>query len=85
VGQGGLAWAIRPADVAAGMPAVISKDGGVPGFSTFVALMPARRLAVVVFVNSVAASQTPPPAPVIAMNILNALFDQQGTGSGATR
>lgn len=85
VGQGGLAWAIRPADVAAGMPAVISKDGGVPGFSTFVALMPARRLAVVVFVNSVAASQTPPPAPVIAMNILNALFYQQGTGSGATR
>jgi hypothetical protein len=34
------------------VPAVLSKNGGLPGFSTEVLLMPARSLAVVVFVNS---------------------------------
>lgn len=47
-----LAWAIQPADTASGTPEVIFKNGGLPGFSTEVMLMPERHLAVVVFVNT---------------------------------
>jgi hypothetical protein len=50
--RSGLAWAIEPADPTNGVPAVISKNGGLPGFSTQVYLMPDRNLAVVVFVNT---------------------------------
>jgi CubicO group peptidase (beta-lactamase class C family) len=81
--RGGLAWAIQAADPVTGFPKVISKDGGVPGYSTYLTLMPSRQLAVVVFVNSIAQipGQTPAPAQTIASNILNAVFYQGGTGS----
>ena len=76
--RGGLAWQIQPADPVTGFPRVISKDGGVPGYSTYVTLMRGRRLAVVVFVNSTAQilGQTHPTAPAstIASNILNAIY-----------
>ena len=50
--QSALAWSINPADSADGVGEVISKNGGIPGFSTQVMLMPSRGLAVVVFANS---------------------------------
>lgn len=50
--QSALAWAINPADAADGVGEVIAKNGGIPGFSTQVMLMPSRDLAVVVFANS---------------------------------
>jgi CubicO group peptidase (beta-lactamase class C family) len=50
--QSALAWSINPSDSADGVGEVISKNGGIPGFSTQVMLMPSRGLAVVVFANS---------------------------------
>ncbi len=48
----GLAWAIQPADRANKAPEIVTKNGGLPGFSSQIFLVPARRLAVVVLVNS---------------------------------
>lgn len=50
LGFSGLAWAITPAD--GGMGKVISKNGGIAGFSTQIGLVPSLDLGVVVFVNS---------------------------------
>jgi CubicO group peptidase (beta-lactamase class C family) len=47
-----LAWGILPEDKHQHVPAILSKNGGLPGFSTQVLLMDARGLAVVVFANS---------------------------------
>ena len=66
-----LAWAVQPADTANGVPAVISKNGGLQGFSTLVALMPRAGIAVVVMANT---SGPPGPATTIANDILYALF-----------
>jgi hypothetical protein len=79
VSQSGLAWAIEPADPTNGVPAVISKNGGLTGFSTQVDLIPEQNLAVIVFVNTrQGAADTGEGstdlAPVIARNILFALF-----------
>ena len=79
VSQSGLAWAIEPADPTNGVPAVISKNGGLTGFSTQVDLIPERNLAVIVFVNTrqVGADTgegSNALALVIAHNILFALF-----------
>ncbi|MHB8381293.1 MAG: serine hydrolase [Candidatus Binataceae bacterium] len=52
VAQSALAWGINPADPVDGVGAIVSKNGGIPGFSTEVMLMPSRNLAVVVFANS---------------------------------
>src|SRR5262249_41257859 len=46
----GLAWAKLPAD--GGMPAVVSKNGGLAGFSTELRLVPNIDLGVIVFVNT---------------------------------
>src|SRR5262249_21675805 len=46
----GLAWAGVPAD--GGMPAIVSKNGGLPGFSTELRLVPNIDLGVIVFVNT---------------------------------
>jgi CubicO group peptidase (beta-lactamase class C family) len=46
----GLAWAGTPAD--GGMPAIVSKNGGLPGFSTELRLMPNLDLGVIVFINT---------------------------------
>lgn len=84
--QSGLAWAVQPKDKKAGVPVIVSKDGGLGGFSTYVALMPSLDLGVVVFVNSRQSISGDPTAVAakVANNILYALFDKQsakGTGS----
>jgi CubicO group peptidase (beta-lactamase class C family) len=48
----GLAWSIVPADGASHIPEIITKNGGLPGFSSQIFLAPERGLAVVVLVNS---------------------------------
>jgi CubicO group peptidase (beta-lactamase class C family) len=82
----GLAWAIHPADSTTKTPEVVGKNGGLPGFSTQVVLVPERQLAVVVLVNSgIPAADTgtmgnayplaAAPAAVLAFNIGYALLD----------
>jgi CubicO group peptidase (beta-lactamase class C family) len=46
----GLTWSSTPAD--GGMPAAVSKNGGLPGFSTDLRLVPSLDLGVIVFINS---------------------------------
>jgi hypothetical protein len=70
---------VQPADKANRVPAVISKNGGLPGFSTEIALMPDAGVGVVVLVNSRPPETTPTGGPVspsvrIANNVLYALF-----------
>jgi CubicO group peptidase (beta-lactamase class C family) len=48
----GLAWSIVPADAANHAPEIVTKNGGLPGFSSQIFLVPERGLAVVVLVNS---------------------------------
>jgi CubicO group peptidase (beta-lactamase class C family) len=77
--QSGLAWGITPADETNRFPEEVLKNGGLPGFSTQVLLMPTQHMGVVVFVNTrTGASDTgdekTTPAPTIASNILHALF-----------
>jgi CubicO group peptidase (beta-lactamase class C family) len=81
--QSGLSWAIQPADTDNGVPEIVSKDGGLSGYSSFVALMPNQRLGVVVFANSreVAAGRPTAVAETIAANILYALFDKRTAGA----
>ncbi|MBV8704971.1 MAG: serine hydrolase [Acetobacteraceae bacterium] len=74
-----LAWAVRPADAADGLPEIIVKNGGLPGFSTQVLLMPARHLGVVVFVNtnqSTDSGEKLQEAGKVAYDILYGLFYQ---------
>jgi CubicO group peptidase (beta-lactamase class C family) len=54
VGLSGLAWAISPTD--GGMREIVAKNGGLPGFTTELRLVPSTDLGVIVFANS---SQTP--------------------------
>jgi CubicO group peptidase (beta-lactamase class C family) len=77
--QSGLAWTIEQADSTHSMPTIISKNGGLPGFSTQLMLMPDRDLAVVVFMNTRSGGtnlgeEISSPASIIARNILGALF-----------
>jgi hypothetical protein len=79
--RSGLAWGVTPADDARGVPEVIVKDGGLGGYSSEVLLIPARRLAVVVLVNSRSPAAAPlkelafRPAETLAHNIgYNLLF-----------
>jgi CubicO group peptidase (beta-lactamase class C family) len=83
----GLAWVIRPADSTTGTPEVIAKNGGLPGFSTQIVLVPERQVAVVVMVNSgIPAPDTgtpgnayplaEAPAAILAFNIGYALLDK---------
>lgn len=88
--QSGLSWAVQPADTANGIPAVISKDGGLPGYSTYVALMPEAQLAVVVMANSVSEALPPiskktAPAAHIASNILYAVHAACQSTAGCPR
>lgn len=77
-----LAWAIDPADTASGTPAVTFKNGGLPGFSTEVMLMPERHLAVVVFVNtndeSTDTGEKLAEAGKISSDILHGLYYEAG-------
>jgi len=76
--QSALAWSISPTDEADGVPEMVSKNGGVGGFSTQMLLMPSRKLAVVVFANSrqnIPDDGTPTAeAERIAREVLFALF-----------
>jgi CubicO group peptidase (beta-lactamase class C family) len=47
--QVGMAWSVQPADN--GLPVVVSKNGGVPGFSTELVLIPESGIGVVVMAN----------------------------------
>lgn len=76
--QSGLSWAVQPADDLNGIPAVISKDGSLPGFSTFIVLMPTEKIAVAVMVNSrspqTVSGTVPAAAATLANNILYTMF-----------
>jgi CubicO group peptidase (beta-lactamase class C family) len=73
--RSGLAWGITPADQSYRVPEVVVKDGGLPGYSSEIMLMPERRLAVVVLVNSRSPASDPTgrftfrPAETLAANI----------------
>jgi CubicO group peptidase (beta-lactamase class C family) len=68
--QSGLAWNIQPADTAQGYPEVVTKDGALFGFSSYIVVVPSRQLAVVVLINS----DTGQPAPGIALDIAHNLI-----------
>ncbi len=76
----GLAWAITPAD--GGMGKVISKNGGIAGFSTQIGLVPSLDLGVVVFVNSrqnlIETGKPDADAARILNNILSAIARESG-------
>ena len=81
----GLSWDVVPGDWANNYPLIVSKNGGLPGYSTQVDLMPFEGLGVVVFVNSFdidndvatdtsnSADKPTGEAAIIARNILNAV------------
>jgi CubicO group peptidase (beta-lactamase class C family) len=70
VWQSGLAWDIQPADPANLFPEVVAKNGGLPGYSSEIVVVPSRQLAVVVLINS----DTGSPAADIALNIAHNLI-----------
>lgn len=51
-GFAGLAWNVTPPVESVGIPQIISKDGGLSGFSTQLTLVPDLDFAIVVFVNT---------------------------------
>ncbi len=65
----GLGWSIQP-----GNPEVISKDGGVPGFASFVTFIPSANIGVVVLANTRNSGGGAPP--VVAQSILYALYHE---------
>jgi CubicO group peptidase (beta-lactamase class C family) len=70
----GLAWYVQRKNGQG--PLTIGKDGGLPGFSAFVGVMPDDQLAIVVLLNS-RAIPTPEensPAKAIGVNILFAIY-----------
>lgn len=69
-----LAWQILPADKSNDMPELVTKNGGLPGFSSQIFLLPKRQLAVVVLVNSVTRGDGSPPAKLLAFDIGYNLF-----------
>jgi len=66
--KSGLAW-----DILTAAPRTVSKDGGLPGYSSFVVLMPAQNAAAVVLANSL---NNVPVAPVLGREILGALYHE---------
>jgi hypothetical protein len=84
--QTGLAWMVSPSDTVSGYPQIISKNGGLDGFSTQVILIPSdnpdQRIGVVVFVNSRSGKKgnnlSFDPAGVLAENITGWLLHQSG-------
>ena len=77
--QSGLAWDVTRADN--GIPTIVGKNGGLPGFSSEVRLVPSLDLGVVVLVDSVQRLERAPKpdatAAHITSNILYALIEQQ--------
>jgi CubicO group peptidase (beta-lactamase class C family) len=64
--KSGLAW-----DILVGSPETIAKDGGLPGYSTYLVLMPSTKTAVIVLINSWNGAGV---APKIGGEILYALY-----------
>jgi len=70
-----LAWVVHARDASRNVPPIISKDGALSRYSSFVTLMPKRNLAVVVFVNTGPGGEfTSTPAVRIGTNIMYALY-----------
>ncbi len=71
-----LAWQVQPADAANGVPAIVSKGGALPGYWSYITLMPERDLGVVVFMNTFPDDIHSVPEDVshVAGNILYALY-----------
>jgi hypothetical protein len=70
-----LAWVVHARDAENHVPHIISKDGALSRYSTFVTLMPRRNLGVVVFVNTgPGGAFTSTPAVRIGTNIMYALY-----------
>jgi len=69
--QSGLSWAVQPADKVNRVPSIVIKDGGLPGFSTYVALMPDAGIAVVTMVNSRSPVVPPLKEPAAAAHLAN--------------
>lgn len=78
-GRSALAWDLLPKNSTD--PQYLSKDGGLPGFSSYVALMPAQDTAVVVLVNSRQGDPKTRPAVPIGDNILWALYGAIGSAT----
>ena len=81
----GLAWDVMPASANPSYPRLVSKAGGLPGYSTSVTLMPGQQIGAVVFINDLqdqpqAPGSTADPesagltAPRLAQTILNAVY-----------
>lgn len=91
VPRSALAWVVAPRDDANRVPSVVSKVGGLPGFSSTIALMPKRSLAVVILVNSHSSLEEAGSAFATrtAENILYALYYERcggkTPGSGACK
>ena len=64
--KSGLAW-----DVYTSTPQTVAKDGALPGYSSYVLLMPSENTAMVVLANSL---NQVPAAPMLAKEILAALY-----------
>ena len=67
--RSGLAWSIRPADTANSFPEIVTKNGGLPGFSSEIVVVPSRQLGVIVLINT----DTGNPAGGIALDIAHNL------------
>ena len=76
IGRSALAWDLLVNNENG--PAYLAKDGGLPGFSSYVALMPGQDMAVVVLVNSRQDDPLTRPAVPIGDNILWALYGSAG-------
>ena len=66
--EAGLAWIITPS-----APLLISKSGGIPGFSSAILLLPGADSAIIVLANG---NVTNGVAPPLAANILYALYHE---------
>ncbi len=64
--KSGLAW-----DILTAAPETITKDGGLPGYSSVVELLPGQNAAIVVLCNSY---QSADVAPMLGAQILSALY-----------
>lgn len=81
--RSGLAWAISKGDQVHGTPRIVSKIGALPGYWSAIALMPAKGLGVVVFMNSYlqTAAEVEETSFRLAEDVLYALYFERFGGS----
>ena len=79
----GLAWQISRGDQQRGTPRIVSKSGALPGYWSAIALMPARGLGVVAFMNSYSFAQEKieETSVRLAEDVLYALYFERCAGS----